>query len=211
MMLMKHAFSGTESATKGTATGLTSEICLWEEAEMPGMPRWNSQEPDASLIALWEFLHAQAQTMFLQAGTHLEILFIVGADGTLQPQPIAAPMTHDEITHMLREQLPGSSVYGLIHIGEAWAYIPKGKGDHTHKQLRLGEMGVSDLNADDKIDVLATSLLSRAGDTRARLDEILRETDSTATLGRCIQATDSRFPLGNVFIPAQPSEEDTRR
>jgi hypothetical protein len=175
---------------------------------MPEMPQWNNQEPDASLVALWEFLHGQARTMFLQAGTHLEILFIVGADGALQPQPIAAPMTREDITHMLREQLPGSSVCGLIHIGEAWAYVPKGKGDHTHKQLRLGEMGVSDLNADDKFEVLATSLLSRAGDTRAILDEILRETDSTATLGRIIQANDARFPLGNVFTPAKPSEED---
>ncbi len=32
-----------------------------------------------------------------------------------------------------------------------------------------------------------------------------------ASLGRIMQANDARFPLGNVFTPAQPSEEDEIR
>jgi hypothetical protein len=169
---------------------------------MPGIPQWDAQELDASLVALWECLHAQARTMFLQHGSHLEILFLVGEDGSVQPQPIAEPMTREDVVQALREQIPGSNVYGLIHIGEAWVYMPKGKGDHTHKQLKLGEMAVSDLNADDKSEVLMTSLLSRDGVHRARLDEIVREEDKPARLGSLIQDNSPKFPLGNVFLPS---------
>jgi len=175
---------------------------------MPGLPQWNIDDPNASLVTLWEFLHAQARNVFLKDGTHVEMVFLVGADGALQPQPIAEPMTREGVAEILREQMPDSNVHGLIHISEARAYIPKGKGDHTHKQLRLGEMGVSDLNAEDKTEVLVTSLLSRDGDSRAWLDEIVREQDGTAGVGRLIQVNHARFPLGNVFAPTSSDSQD---
>lgn len=87
-------------------------------------PEWNSADPRASLLAQWEFFHDHARQLFLQDGTHVEILFLLAKDGTMQPVPIAPPMTREEVTSQLREQLPGSRVYGLIHIGEAWAMCP---------------------------------------------------------------------------------------
>ncbi|MBT3191248.1 MAG: hypothetical protein HN341_01705 [Verrucomicrobia bacterium] len=162
-------------------------------------PQWNSEDPETSLVSLWKFLHAQAREMLLEAGTHLEIVFVVSGDGTVQPQPIAPPLPRDAVADVLREQIPGSSVCGLIHIGEGWAYIPTGKGDHTHKQLILGEMGVSDLNDDDRTEVLASSLLSQGGNRCALLDEIIRPAGGPASLGRTILNENARFPLGNVL------------
>ena len=74
-------------------------------------------------------------------------------------------------------------------------------GDHTEKQLKLGELGVSDLNADDKSELLIVSRLSRDGDSQALMDEIIRGDNNTVTLGRVIKVTRARFPLGNVFAP----------
>lgn len=168
---------------------------------MSAAPPWNSRDPGASLEALWEFLHAHARDVLAKDGSHVEMLFVVGGDGTLQPQPLVPPMTREQITQTLREQLPGSSVYGLIHIAEAWAYIPTDRGDHTFKQLKLGEMGVSDLKTEHKSEGLTVSMLSRDGDTRAYLDEIIRAPDNTITFGRIVRVTRPRFPLGNVFTP----------
>jgi hypothetical protein len=190
--------SEIESPCDASFAGWSVGFSKQKEIDMSTLPQWNSADPETSLIALWNFLHGQAREMFLQAGTHLEILFLVAADGTLQPQPIAEPMTREVVASALKEQIPGSQVYGMIHIAEAWAYLPKGKGDHTQKQLVLGEMGVSDLNAEDRTELLVTSLLTRNGESRAWLDEIVRR-DSAIELGRLIENNNSRFPLGNVF------------
>ena len=162
-------------------------------------PEWNSNDPRASLLAQWEFFHEHAQQVFLKDGTHLEILFILADDGTMQPVPIAEPMTREEVSAKLREQLPGSQVYGLIHIAEAWAYLPKGPNDHTQKQLEWGEMSISSLRHEDKTELLLVSLLSRDGDSVAWIDEIVREEEGQVRLGRATKLSNIEFPLGNVF------------
>ena len=162
-------------------------------------PQWNPSDPAASLVELWEFLHNHARDVLLNDGTHIEILFLIADDGTLQPQPIAPPMTRKDVTETLRVQLPGSSVYGLIHIAEAWAYIPAGRGDHTVKQLKLGEMRVSDLKDEHKTEGLIVSLLSRNGDSRAHFDEIIRTPGNALTLGRSVQLPHAHFPPANIF------------
>ena len=162
-------------------------------------PEWNSNDPRASLLAQWEFFHEHAQQVFLKDGTHLEILFILADDGTMQPLPIAEPMTREDVSAKLREQLPGSQVYGLIHIAEAWAYLPKGPNDHTQKQLEWGEMSISSLRQEDKTELLLVSLLSRDGDSVAWIDEIVRGEEGQVRLGRATKLSNIKFPLGNVF------------
>jgi len=162
-------------------------------------PEWNSADPRASLLAQWESFHDHARQVFLKDGTHVEILFILAEDGTMQPVPIAAPMTREDVSARLREQLPGSRVYGLIHIAEAWAYLPKGPDDHTRKQLEWGEMRVSSLRDEDKTELLIASLLSRDGDSMAWIDEIVREEKGQVRLGQPTKLSNIQFPLGNVF------------
>ena len=58
---------------------------------MSAAPPWNSRDPGASLEALWEFLHAHARDVLAKDGSHVEMLFVVGGDGTLQPQPLVPP------------------------------------------------------------------------------------------------------------------------
>ena len=88
-------------------------------------PEWNSADPRASLLARWEFFHDHARQVFLKDGTYVEILLLPGDDGTMQPIPIVKPMTREDVSSQLREQLSGSRVYGLIHIAEAWALLPR--------------------------------------------------------------------------------------
>jgi len=162
-------------------------------------PPWNPADPRASLLATWEFLHDHARQVFLEDGTHVEILFLLAEDGTMQPVPIAEPMSRENVSARLREQLPGSAVYGLIHIAEAWAYLPQGPDDHTRKQLEWGEMRVSSLRDEDKKELLLVSLLSRDGDSMVWIDEIVREEQGQVRFGRRAKLSNVEFPLGRLF------------
>ncbi|TFH13321.1 MAG: hypothetical protein E4H02_12015 [Lentisphaerales bacterium] len=166
-------------------------------------PQWDPSDPRASLLAFGEFFHEHARATFLKDGTHVNILFIMAENGTMQPVPIAKPMTNESVADTLREQLPGSNAYGLIHIAEGWGYVPRGRADHTLKQIRLGEMHIADLRDEDKIELLIVSLLSRDGVRKTWLDEIVRQDDAVSLRGSA-ELTDSRFPLGNVFTPHKP-------
>ncbi len=169
---------------------------------MPSLPpRWDSKNPRGSLLAFAEFLHGQARDTFLRDGTHVEILFILADDGTIQPQPIAKPMAREHVASCLKEQIPGSNIYGLIHIAEAWSYTAKGPDDHTLKQLAGGEMRVAHLMEDDKTEVLMLSLLSRDGDNLAWMDRVIRTAPDKVALEESRRLIDSGFPFGNVFLP----------
>jgi hypothetical protein len=165
----------------------------------PLPPRWDSKNPRGSLLALAEFLHEQARDTFLRDGTHVEILFLLADNGTIQPQPIVKPMTREHVARCLREQIPSSNIYGLIHIAEAWSYTAKGPDDHTLKQVAWGEMRVADLTDDDKAEVLMLSLLSRDGDDLAWVDRVVRTPPGTVSLEETRRLIDSGSPFGNVF------------
>ena len=162
-------------------------------------PQWNSEEPGASLLAYAEFLHGEARNVFERDGSHVEILFILADGGTIQPQPIAEPMSREHVSECLREQIPGSNIYGLIHIAEAWSYNAKGSADHTFKQLKLGEMRVSDLVDEDRSEMLVVSLLSRDGDKFAWIDKVVRTASNEVSLEESRKLAGTQFPFGDVF------------
>ncbi len=166
---------------------------------MSEFPRWDSSDSRASLRLAAEFLREQAHSTFLKDGTHIEILFILDDEGTVQPQPIVRPLTREQISKVLREHIPDSSIYGLIYIAESWGYHVKGGNDHTAKQLHLGEMRVSDLDDKDRCEVLLVCLLSREGDSLAWADDIERKEDGTVSIAPSPGRKDIRFPLGDVF------------
>lgn len=163
-------------------------------------PEWNSNDPRASLRALAEFFHEHARQTIVKDGTHVELLFLLSYDGVMQPQPIAEPMTRERVAETLREQLPGSDVYGLIYITEAWGYVAKGPEDHTVKQIQWGEIAVSDLKDDDKIELLSVHLVNRDGDSVAWQNQIIRDANENVILGPTRKQSPARFPLGDIFL-----------
>jgi hypothetical protein len=162
-------------------------------------PKWNAAEPYESFMAYAEFLQEQARGMFLASGTHLEILFLLSSQGVIQPQPIAPPMGREQIADILRQQLPDSDVYGLIHIAEAWAYFHEGLNDPTLKQIVMGEIKPSELRDEHRSEVLLISLLTRDGQRQAWYDEIRRDQEGRCSFGRSGRNGNAKFPLGNVF------------
>ena len=161
--------------------------------------QWNSTDPATSFREYAVFLHETAKNMFLQDGTHAEIVFLIAPDGTGELIPIAKPMTRDNVSEALRTKAAAEDIYGLVHISEGWAYFPRTPRDHTMKQIMCGEMRVSDLNDQDKKEVLVVAMLSRDGESISWIDEIIRGTDAGISLGRALMLKDRKFTLGNVF------------
>jgi hypothetical protein len=79
-----------------------------------------------------------------------------------------------------------NKLYGAIHIAESWTYFPKGKNDHTFKQVAQGEMRVSDLKPEDRTEALMVSVEGRDGAARLWLSPIVRS-PSGAALGAPIE------------------------
>ena len=162
-------------------------------------PKWNADKPHESFMAYAEFLREQARGMFLESGTHLEILFLLSSQGVIQPQPITPSMGREQIADILRQQLPDSDVCGLIHIAEAWAYFHEGRNDPTLKQIVMGEIRPSELRDEHRSEVLLISGLTRDGQSEAWYDEILRDKEGHCRFGRSGRNGKAKFPLGNVF------------
>ena len=141
-------------------------------------PLWNPAAKSASIRKWADHLHKEAKRMFLQDKTHAHIVFAFQDTGPVSITPVPPETTHDQIHHAIVRAIRTHNLYGVIHVGEAWTYFPKGKADHTAFQLLDGEMRVSDLSAADKTECLYLRVESRDGDCVVYLNRIVRDGDT---------------------------------
>jgi hypothetical protein len=83
-------------------------------------PEWNTQDRKASLQQWIDMLNAEARRQFLEAGTHVEIIFLFGDHGLMEVIPIVG-MEKDAIERELKRILAERNGYAFIHIAEAVA------------------------------------------------------------------------------------------
>ena len=82
----------------------------------------------------------------LADGTHVELFFLFREDGSYSMGPPPPDMPKDQFVAVLRQRIRDDNTFGVVHILEAWVYVPKKPNDHTMKQILAGEMAVSDLS-----------------------------------------------------------------
>lgn len=145
-------------------------------------PAWDAADPSASLLRHAAWLNTEARRSFQEAGTHVELVFLLRADGegglATPPPGMARPV----FTAALRDAIKSHDLYGIIHVAEAWTYLPGRPGDHTFRQLAEGEMTVHDLKSEDRTEALMVHLQSRDGLQLLWIHPITR-TASSITLG----------------------------
>ena len=156
---------------------------------------WDSADPSGSLIKYAEALNEHARSAFLEAGTHVQILFLFKPEGLGGVLPVTGPVDREATAKALKQHIRDEGIYGVIHIAEAWAYLPKRKNDHTFKQIAQGEMRVTDLKKEDQSEVLMLYMSSREGASRIWLHPIVRHGEK-AELGEVI---DTNAPAGGLF------------
>ena len=138
-------------------------------------PEWNPEDKAASLLAYAEWLHGEAVRMFLEDGTHGQILFLFTDDGVGSINPVPAGTDPARLVAGVRRAVKEHGLYGVITVAEAWTYIPKHARDHTAIQIVCGEMNVSDLNEGDRSEALMLRMESRDGGHMTWIDPIVRD------------------------------------
>jgi hypothetical protein len=145
--------------------------------------KWIASEKSECILKWTDDLHKEAKRLFIQDGTHGNMLFCFNEDeGLVSVNPVPAKFDHDQLTASIIGAVNEHNLYGIVFIGEAWAYFAK-ENDHTAFQLLDGEMNVSDLNDSDKKEILFIRMESRDGECLIFFNEIIRN-ENSVTLGK---------------------------
>lgn len=138
-------------------------------------PKW-IPNAESECIRKWtENLHAEAKRQMTQDGTHANILFLFNKEsGLISVNLIPPNVDHGQLNAAVENAINEHSLYGIVFIGETWAYFMKEK-DHTAFQLLDGEMKVSDLNSEDKKEALMVRMENSDGECLVYLNEIIRD------------------------------------
>jgi hypothetical protein len=138
-------------------------------------PKW-ILNAESECIRNWtENLHTEAKRLLTQDGTHASLLFLFNKEsGLISVSPVPPNIDHDQLNVVVENAVNEHDLYGVVFIGETWAYFMKEK-DHTAFQLLDGEMKVSDLNSEDKREALMVRMENGDGDCLIYLDEIIRD------------------------------------
>jgi len=152
-------------------------------------PIWKEADPSGSLRRHATWLNDLARKTFLSDKTHVEIFFLLKADGTggLAQPPVG--MDRNEFLAALKGYLKEHDIFGVIHIAETWSYFPKRPNDHTMKQIVQGEIAVSELNQGDKTEALMVRVECRDGTQHLWINPI-RRTTSAVDLAAPIEMDD---------------------
>lgn len=138
-------------------------------------PKW-IPEAGSECIRKWtENLHTEAKRLLTKDGTHASLLFLFNkASGLISVNPVPPDVHHDQLNLAVESAVHEHNLYGVVFIGEIWAYFTKER-DHTAFQLLDGEMKISELNSEDKREALMVRMENRAGDSLVILDEMIRD------------------------------------
>jgi hypothetical protein len=150
-------------------------------------PIWNPADPAGSLRTYAEWIRNIAVSTFLSDKTHAELFLFIKITGPSSVFPVPPKTDRKEIISAIRQTIQEENIYGIIHITEAWTYMPSGRNDHTVKQILDGEMAVSDLNETDKREALLVSFESREGSYEVWSAPIVRDNKKGVTLGGDMQ------------------------
>ena len=137
-------------------------------------PLWNPAAKSASLRKWADHLHKEAKRVFLQDKAHAHFVFSFGDSGPVAVTPVPSKTPQDQIHNAIMVAIRKDNLYGIIDVGEAWTYFPKGGKDHTAYQLLDGEKRVSDLQNGDRTEALYLRMESRDGGCVVYLNPILR-------------------------------------
>ena len=117
----------------------------------------------------------------------MELFFLYRQDGQCGMGNPPPKMDRDQFTQVLRQTIQMNDIYGVVHIVEAWVFIPKHPNDHTMRQILAGEIDVSDLKRGDKTEALVVRYECRDGAQRMWISPIVRTKDGGVALGDALE------------------------
>ena len=162
-------------------------------------PDWDPASPAESMCRQADWFLEEACATFLKSGTHVELFFFYSQDGQggMGSQP--PEMSREQFTQALRQTIHMNDIFGVVHILEAWVFIPKHPNDHTMKQILAGEIAVSGLKKGDKTEALVVRYECRDGNQRMWINPILRPKNGVALADPVEMGDDVSGRFGSLF------------
>lgn len=97
-------------------------------------PTWNEGDKAGSLRNYAAWLNDNARTMFLEDHAHMEIIFLLGDDGSAQTIPVPVDQDREQILGSVMEQIRQDKSFAVIHIRQMMAFIPD-QGDEQSEAV----------------------------------------------------------------------------
>lgn len=154
-------------------------------------PDWDASDPAGSLRRTAEWFVEEARTNFLKDGTHVELFFLYSQDGQGSMGPPPPGMPKHQFVEALKETMRRNGTFGVVHISQAWIYVPPRPNDHTYRQILAGEIAVSELKEGDKTEALVVRYECRDGTQRMWICPIVRPKDGRVALGDALEMGDT--------------------
>ncbi len=145
---------------------------------MTQQPPWNPDDLTASFKTYTDWMLEQVKATFLRDKTHVELFFLVMTDGQVALGAPPPDQPREQVISKIRDAVKMHHIYGVIHVAEAWTYLPKSANDHTYRQILDGEIPVSQLKPEDRTEALTYRIQSRDGVHCLWLHPIQRDEES---------------------------------
>ena len=163
-------------------------------------PGWNPGNPFISFQSFAHSIHEQAKRVLLKDKFHAEMFFFIPLDGNGHIVQWTGGDNRDATAKWVREHIREHYIYGVVHVCECWARLADGPHDHVLDQIIDGEIRVSELRPEDRVEALSVSAQSRDGYSNNWIDEIIRgKAKGAMTLGKCTSFSDFDGRFGRLF------------
>ena len=162
---------------------------------------WDSKTPLASFQLFANHIHENAKQYLLEDKTHGEMLFFMplGGKGHII---LCGSLDEDRdvMAQWVRDHIRQHYIYGVVHVCESWVKLADGPNDHILTQIIAGEMKVSDLKPEHRMEALSVSAQSRDGFSINWIDEMIRDKKKgTLKLGKCHQFSGFEGRFGKLY------------
>jgi hypothetical protein len=160
---------------------------------------WNPADPAGSFRRFAQFIHQQAKSVMVKDKFHSEMFFFMPLDGKGHIV-LWRGDDRNRQAKWLRQHIAEHYSYGVVHICEAWVRLASGPNDHVLNQVIDGEMRVSELRPEDRIEAITVTAQSRDGYSHAWMDEVIcNKALGIVVLGRSQECDDFEGRFGKLF------------
>lgn len=140
------------------------------------IPGWNASSPLKSFQAFAGNVHEMAKQLLLKDGRHAEMMFFVPLNGCCQIVQWRGA-DRDAQVRWMKKHISAHYIFGVVHVCEVWMRIATTRdgSDPIMKRLAAGEMRVSELPLEDRVEALSVMGQTRDGWCHTWIDQIARD------------------------------------
>lgn len=162
---------------------------------------WDTKNPSPSFKVFASHIHENAKDYLLRDKVHAEMLLFMKLDGS--GKLVLCSVTNDErdeLAQWVRDYIDKHYFFGVVHVCESWVRLADKPNDHIFKQIEAGEMKVSELKPEHRMEALSVSAQCRDGFSVNWIDAMVRDTkENTLKLGKCHLFNDFDGRFGKLF------------